>query len=121
MTLTRPAIRCSRPCSPAAKELASEYGLPAYVFSPDPVLLDMGHQCPATLAELRTIPGVGAKKLETWGRESITVVRAHMQGSPNPVDRGAASWDSWSRPSGGTLYEQIPRIDLRRGAAGGLL
>jgi ATP-dependent DNA helicase RecQ len=61
------------------KALASEHGLPAYVIFHDSVLRDMAHQCPETLAELGTIPGVGAKKLETWGPDFIAVVREHLQ------------------------------------------
>ena len=62
------------------KELAAEHGLPAYVIFHDSVLRDMTVQCPETLAELGTIPGVGAKKLETWGADFIAVVREHLRG-----------------------------------------
>lgn len=62
------------------KALASEHGLPAYVIFHDSVLRDMALQCPETLAELGTIPGVGAKKLETWGSDFIAVVREHLKG-----------------------------------------
>jgi ATP-dependent DNA helicase RecQ len=61
------------------KALASEHGLPAYVIFHDSVLRDMAHQCPETLAELARVPGVGAKKLETWGPDFITVVREHLK------------------------------------------
>ncbi|RNJ63939.1 MAG: DNA helicase RecQ [Porphyrobacter sp. IPPAS B-1204] len=61
------------------KALASEHGVPAYVIFHDSVLRDMAHQCPETLAELGTIPGVGAKKLETWGADFIAVVRDHLR------------------------------------------
>lgn len=62
------------------KELAAEHGLPAYVIFHDSVLRDMAHLCPETLAELAAIPGVGAKKLETWGADFVAVVRAHQRG-----------------------------------------
>jgi ATP-dependent DNA helicase RecQ len=62
------------------KALAAEHGLPAYVIFHDSVLRDMAHQCPETLAELGRIPGVGAKKLETWGPDFIAVVRDHLSG-----------------------------------------
>jgi ATP-dependent DNA helicase RecQ len=61
------------------KDLASEHGIPAYVIFHDSVLRDMAHQCPETLAEMGTISGVGAKKLETWGPDFIAVVREHLQ------------------------------------------
>jgi ATP-dependent DNA helicase RecQ len=60
------------------KALAAEHGLPAYVIFHDSVLRDMAHQCPETLAELARIPGVGTRKLETWGPEFIAVVRDHL-------------------------------------------
>ncbi|MBA4052878.1 MAG: DNA helicase RecQ [Erythrobacter sp.] len=60
------------------KALASEHGLPAYVIFHDSVLRDMALQCPETLAELGTIPGVGVKKLETWGPDFLAVVREHL-------------------------------------------
>jgi ATP-dependent DNA helicase RecQ len=62
------------------KALAAEHGLPAYVIFHDSVLRDMAMQCPETLAELGRIPGVGAKKLETWGPDFIAVVREHLSG-----------------------------------------
>lgn len=63
------------------KALASEHGLPAYVIFHDSVLRDMAHQCPETLGELAGIPGVGTKKLETWGPDFIAVVREHLAGA----------------------------------------
>jgi ATP-dependent DNA helicase RecQ len=62
------------------KALASAHGLPAYVIFHDSVLRDMAMQCPETLAELGKIPGVGVKKLETWGPDFIAVVREHLSG-----------------------------------------
>ncbi len=61
------------------KELASEHGIPAYVIFHDSVLRDMAHRCPETLAELGTIAGVGAKKLETWGPDFIAVIRENLR------------------------------------------
>ncbi|OBV09879.1 DNA helicase RecQ [Erythrobacter dokdonensis] len=61
------------------KALAAEQGVPAYVIFHDSVLRDMAHQCPETLAELGTISGVGARKLETWGPDFIAVVREHLK------------------------------------------
>jgi ATP-dependent DNA helicase RecQ len=63
------------------KELASANGLPAYVIFHDSVLRDMAHQVPETLAELAGIPGVGARKLETWGPDFLAVIRDHLAGS----------------------------------------
>ncbi|KPF62346.1 DNA helicase RecQ [Porphyrobacter sp. AAP60] len=62
------------------KELASEHGIPAYVIFHDSVLRDMALQCPETLAELGTVSGVGAKKLETWGADFVAVIKDHLRG-----------------------------------------
>ncbi len=61
------------------KELAAEHGVPAYVIFHDSVLRDMALQCPETLAEMGSISGVGAKKLETWGGDFVTVIRDHLK------------------------------------------
>jgi ATP-dependent DNA helicase RecQ len=61
------------------KALAGEHGIPAYVIFHDSVLRDMAHQCPETLAELGTISGIGAKKLETWGPDFVAVIRDHLR------------------------------------------
>jgi ATP-dependent DNA helicase RecQ len=62
------------------KALASEHGIPAYIIFHDSVLRDMAHLCPESLAELGKIPGVGAKKLETWGADFVAVIRDHLRG-----------------------------------------
>ncbi|MFN9450392.1 MAG: DNA helicase RecQ [Rubrivivax sp.] len=55
-------------------ELAREHNLPAYVVFHDATLKQMARQCPATLDELAGISGVGAKKLEAYGRELLRVL-----------------------------------------------
>ena len=62
------------------KELAAEHGIPAYVIFHDSVLRDMALRCPETLAEMGSISGVGAKKLETWGGDFVAVIRDHLKG-----------------------------------------
>jgi ATP-dependent DNA helicase RecQ len=62
------------------KALAAEHGIPAYVIFHDSVLRAMAHECPETLAEVGRIPGVGAKKLETWGPDFIAVIKDHLRG-----------------------------------------
>jgi ATP-dependent DNA helicase RecQ len=62
------------------KALAAEHGIPAYVIFHDSVLRAMAHECPETLGEVGRIPGVGAKKLETWGPDFIAVIKDHLSG-----------------------------------------
>jgi ATP-dependent DNA helicase RecQ len=61
------------------KALALEHSLPAYIILHDSVLREMAQRCPETLAELGAIPGVGVKKLETWGPDFVAVIRDHLR------------------------------------------
>ena len=55
-------------------EVAREHNLPAYVVFHDATLAEMARALPATLDDLAGISGVGAKKLEAYGREILRVL-----------------------------------------------
>jgi len=55
-------------------EVAREHNLPAYVVFHDAALAEMAREHPATLDALAGISGVGAKKLEAYGREILRVL-----------------------------------------------
>ncbi|MFH7041912.1 DNA helicase RecQ [Paucibacter sp. JuS9] len=57
-------------------EVAKEHGLPAYVIFQNVTLAEMARQRPASLDELSQISGVGAKKLEAYGREILRVLES---------------------------------------------
>jgi ATP-dependent DNA helicase RecQ len=57
-------------------EVAREHGLPAYVIFHDATLAEMAREAPATLDALAGISGVGAKKLDAYGREILRVLAA---------------------------------------------
>jgi len=57
------------------RELAAEAGVPPYVVFHDAVLRAMASERPASLHEMGTIPGVGARKLESWGEAFLDVIR----------------------------------------------
>jgi ATP-dependent DNA helicase RecQ len=57
-------------------EVAREHNLPAYIVFNDATLAQMALQSPSTLDELSGISGVGAKKLEAYGREILRVLEA---------------------------------------------
>jgi ATP-dependent DNA helicase RecQ len=56
-------------------ELAKANAIPAYIIFHDSVLRDMAQVRPTALRALGGLPGVGAKKLETWGDDFCAVVR----------------------------------------------
>ena len=55
-------------------DVAREHGLPAYVIFHDATLAQMAAEAPATLDALGGVSGVGAKKLEAYGREILRVL-----------------------------------------------
>ena len=57
-------------------EVAREHNLPAYVVFHDATLAQMAQEAPATLGALAQVSGVGAKKLEAYGREILRVLSA---------------------------------------------
>jgi ATP-dependent DNA helicase RecQ len=54
--------------------VAKEHNLPAYVVFHDATLAEMARALPASLDDLAQISGVGAKKLEAYGREILRVL-----------------------------------------------
>ena len=57
-------------------EVAREHNLPAYVVFHDATLAEMAREAPASLDALGEISGVGAKKLEAYGRDILRVLSA---------------------------------------------
>ncbi len=59
------------------RDLAKEGGVPPYVIFHDAVLRDMAGFKPQTRAALADLPGIGAKKLDAYGDQFLTVIRQH--------------------------------------------
>jgi ATP-dependent DNA helicase RecQ len=57
-------------------EVAREHNLPAYIVFNDATLAEMARECPDSLDTLAGISGVGAKKLEAYGREILRVLHS---------------------------------------------
>lgn len=57
-------------------EVAKEHNLPAYIVFHDATLAEMAQAVPDSLEALGRVGGVGAKKLEAYGREILRVLRA---------------------------------------------
>ena len=55
-------------------EVAREHNLPAYVVFHDASLAEMAREQPESLEALAGVSGVGAKKLEAYGREILRVL-----------------------------------------------
>jgi ATP-dependent DNA helicase RecQ len=62
------------------KQLAQANNLPAYVIFHDSVLRAMAAERPSSLEALAELPGIGAKKLETYGEDFCSVLRGFERG-----------------------------------------
>jgi len=56
------------------RALAEAAGVPAYIVFPDRTLVEMAERRPASMDEMARITGVGAKKLESFGAEFLSVI-----------------------------------------------
>jgi ATP-dependent DNA helicase RecQ len=63
---------------------AKEQGVPAYVIFHDATLREVAARCPATLAELGTVSGVGESKLAKYGQQVLDTLDA-LGPEPAPV------------------------------------
>ncbi|MEM6493121.1 MAG: DNA helicase RecQ [Pseudomonadota bacterium] len=58
-------------------ELARAQGIPAYIIFHDSVLREIASARPDSLETMAQIPGIGAKKLETYGTDFLSVLAGH--------------------------------------------
>ncbi|KJS34508.1 MAG: ATP-dependent DNA helicase RecQ [Rhodospirillaceae bacterium BRH_c57] len=61
-------------------DLAKEQGVPPYVIFHDATLVEIAKAKPGTLTALGELPGIGASKLDRYGREFLAVVTEFMAG-----------------------------------------
>ena len=61
--------------------LARERGVPSYVIFHDRTLLEMAQQQPRSLDEMRSISGVGDKKLSEYGQSFLQVILGNDAGN----------------------------------------
>ena len=57
-------------------EIAKKHGIPAYVVFHDATLMELVRLRPQTEGELRQVPGIGARKLESYGGNLLEILRA---------------------------------------------
>jgi len=61
------------------RQLAQQQGVPPYVILHDKTLHAICEHRPASIEQLESIPGIGAKKLELYGDDIIRITREHGQ------------------------------------------
>ncbi len=89
------------------RRLSQEQGVPAYVVFTDRTLIEMAERRPATLDAMAGIGGVGAKKLETYGRAFLEVILGEAPPEMHPARRALAGRD------GGDIFDRLAEAALR--------
>lgn len=97
------------------RALAEAAGLPAYMIFPDRTLIEMAELRPGTLDQFAQVNGVGAKKLESYGRAFLEVIAGAGAAEPvHPARRKLAG------TAAASLYDALEEAQrqLARGADG---
>ncbi|WP_444463767.1 DNA helicase RecQ [Rhodobacter capsulatus] len=97
------------------RALAEAAGLPAYMIFPDRTLIEMAELRPTTLDQFAQVNGVGAKKLESYGRAFLEVIAGAGAAEPvHPARRKLAG------TAAASLYDALEEAQrqLARGADG---
>ncbi|KFE34789.1 DNA helicase RecQ [Thioclava atlantica] len=95
------------------RALAEAQGVPAYVVFTDRTLIEMAETRPSNLDEMARIGGVGAKKLESYGAEFLSVIAGEAE-AMHPSRRKLAG------STEGEIFDRLAEAqrDLERGADG---
>ena len=88
------------------RALAEAASVPAYVIFADRTLIEMAEKRPATLDQMAGITGVGAKKLESYGRAFLEVITGAAQ-VLHPARMALAG-----RPAG-AVFDRLAEVQLQ--------
>ncbi|EAR52932.1 ATP-dependent DNA helicase RecQ [Oceanicola granulosus HTCC2516] len=132
ITLRRDTVKLAKADRPVVKSLVSEedapllsalkakrralaeaQGVPAYIIFNDKTLIEMAETRPASLDEMARVGGVGAKKLESYGRAFLEVISGEAE-TLHPSRRKLAGRQE------GAIYDRLLQVqaDLARGEDG---
>ncbi|MCB1397531.1 MAG: DNA helicase RecQ [Rhodobacter sp.] len=98
------------------RALAEAAGVPPYVIFNDRSLIEMAERRPQSLDDFARISGVGATKLERYGRLFLEVITGAGVNAPHPARRKLAGHQ------GASLYDRLAEVEqaLSRGTCGTL-
>jgi ATP-dependent DNA helicase RecQ len=89
------------------RALAEAAGVPAYVIFADRTLIEMAEKRPATLDQMMGITGIGAKKLESYGRGFLEVITGAGVAELHPARKALVGRDS------GAIFDRLSETQLR--------
>jgi ATP-dependent DNA helicase RecQ len=95
------------------RALAEAAKVPAYVIFPDRTLIEMAETRPQTLDEMARVGGVGAKKLDRYGKTFLEVIAGEVE-ALHPARQKLAGRDA------GSVYDRLLEVqaNLARGETG---
>ncbi|MFA9231637.1 MAG: DNA helicase RecQ [Microgenomates group bacterium] len=96
------------------RAFAETAGVPAYVVFADRTLIEMAEKRPKTLDQMMGITGVGAKKLESFGKAFLAVITGAETAPLHPQRMKLAGRDA------GQVFDRLSQVqlDLARGLDG---
>ncbi len=89
------------------RALAEAASVPAYVIFPDRTLIEMAERRPETLDQMMGITGVGAKKLESYGRAFLEVITGATAQTLHPSRMRLVGREA------GDVFDQLAEVQLR--------
>jgi ATP-dependent DNA helicase RecQ len=89
------------------RALAEAAGVPAYVIFADRTLIEMAENRPQNLDEMMGITGVGAKKLESYGKAFLQIITGADAAPMHPARRALVGRDA------GTVFDRLTEAQLR--------
>lgn len=89
------------------RALAEAAGVPAYVVFADRTLIEMAEKRPSSLDEMMGITGIGAKKLESYGAQFLSVITGAAAGNMHPARRSLIGRDA------GQVFDKLAEVQVR--------
>ena len=85
--------------------------MPAYVIFPDRTLIEMAETRPMTMDQMARVSGVGAKKLERYGADFLTIIAGDAPAPEHPARMKLAG------RAEGAIYDRLleAQAELARG------
>lgn len=99
------------------RKAAKDRDMPAFVVLHDSSLEEICRVKPASIAQLKTITGIGERKAQTYGDEILSALRRHREGaraSAPPEKKSAPALETLHLLAQGKALEEIAKIRGRQ-------
>jgi ATP-dependent DNA helicase RecQ len=99
------------------RSMAREQKVPAYIVLHDSTLEELCRRRPATLAELRQVPGIGERKADVYGAEILQALRNFDRGAraaPEAAKEPSPAEQTLALIKQGCSFEEIAQVRARQ-------